>query len=238
MATTTSGRIEINGQRGFCDQEITVSRSMPAVLSDRMLYSSWTLFCDKLDEALAPATKARRHSLIYTILLISFVIVMIIIGMVFVSSSSMASYIPYLIAFVATVGGFCIIWCWTARVRNRVEEEMEKVCDGTSAMHPGVSFYMGRQRKSSTDQGSDLRSSALSFIEVCVSNDTATHGYIAPLAHAASPANIVDEPEIDKGAGNEEEGTAERMGELDQTKQGLLTEDEYQQKRADLSTNV
>jgi len=145
----------------------------------------------------------------------------------------MVSYIPYLIAFVATVGGICIMWCWTARVRSRVEEEMEKVCDDTSAMIPGVSFHMGRRRKSSTDQGSDLRSSALSYIEVRVSNDSVAHGYIAPPAPAASPANIADEPEIDMEAGKEEEVQTERMGESDQMKQGLLTEDEYQQKRAE-----
>ena len=56
-----SSRIEISGQMGRCDtSEVTVSRSMPAVMEGRMNNFAWTSFCDKTDEALEPVAKAKK----------------------------------------------------------------------------------------------------------------------------------------------------------------------------------
>lgn len=46
---------------GMCDtSEVTVSRSMPAVMEGRMNNFAWISFCDKMDEALEPVAKAKK----------------------------------------------------------------------------------------------------------------------------------------------------------------------------------
>ena len=57
----TTGRIDISGQTGMCDtSRVEISRSMPAVMEGRMNDFAWKSFCDKMDEALEPVTKAKK----------------------------------------------------------------------------------------------------------------------------------------------------------------------------------
>lgn len=134
---------------------------------------------------------------------------------------------------------------------------MSKVCGDASAMHPGISFHLRKERYI-TGQGNNLRSATSNYIEVCVMNTAAginppaNEGIVASKAESYMPGSIpptapgyistasapaqtvaiavADEPEMIKSA-------VERMRELDQMKE-LLTEDEYQRKRAEILSDV
>lgn len=67
-------------------------------------------------------------------------------------------------------------------------------------------------------------------------NATPVQGYVAPSAPTLSAVAYAAEPDIDVEAGRKKTPT-ERMRELDQMK-GLLSEDEYEQKRAEILSDV
>ncbi len=103
-------------------------------------------------------------------------------------------------------------------------------------MHTGVSFhvrdeikYLGAGHRRETH-----------YIEVSVSNvvqNSTLEGYVAP--SAPSHPSVATEPVVAVAAAivGAHKTPGERMRELDQMK-GLLTDDEYQQKRAEILSDV
>ena len=80
------------------------------------------------------------------------------------SRSPVSLFIPFFIAPLGMFVGICIMTCWGAKVGRQVEEKTRKLCDDTSATHPGISFHL-REEMYITGQGSNLRSARSNYIE-------------------------------------------------------------------------
>ena len=111
-----------------------------------MLYSSWLSLCEKLDEALLPATQTKRRSLIFFVLLLFVSFALLLIGFVSVGSESTAFIAFYLSAFAILVLGILLIMCRTSYVRKKLEEEISKICDDASAEHTDITFEVKKDR--------------------------------------------------------------------------------------------
>ncbi len=137
------------------------------------MYSSWTSFCDKVDEALLPAAKAKSRMAVFIVFLVALIIGMVLFGFIAFSRDSNSdsyhneglSMIPYFVAFLLTVGGIMALMCWGARVRHRIEEDVEKVCDGISTLHSGIYMHVMKERYVAGQLGGNFRSDSSIYIE-------------------------------------------------------------------------
>jgi hypothetical protein len=112
-----------------------------------MLYSSWLSLCEKLDEALLPATQTKRRSLIFFVLLLFVSFALLLIGFVSVGSESTAFIAFYLSAFAILVLGILLIMCRTSYVRKQVVYvNLCKICDDASAEHTDITFEVKKDR--------------------------------------------------------------------------------------------
>ncbi|KAL7547580.1 hypothetical protein ACHAWF_010871 [Thalassiosira exigua] len=233
-----------------------------------MTFASWTKFCDELDEALKPATKLRKCVLGYFMVFGFLAVGMVIFSFVSFSrtstsfdfdstSSPFLSFLPILIVFLLLMVGMFGTMCFAARTTGRVNDGLRKVCEDTTARYPGISFHVRYETHywhNYNTLGSDnnvhhhnVRRETINYIEVNVSGDTENAtpavGYVAPLAPVIAvpsapvmtAAVALSEPEVKLGAGART--PAQRMGELDEMR-GLLSEDEYHRKRAEIMSDV
>ena len=240
---------------------------MPAVLTGRLTDTQWNQFCDDLDEALKPAAKMRKVFLAGIILIpIIFIIFGAISFISFAtagqkqfdnfpnntssSNDFLGSFIFFIIGGVVLFVGFGILTCVMIKSKNSISSGLRKVCDQYSARLPGVSFHVRYESRlwSSGYSGyhSDVHVSTTEYIEVYVApSDTTTNVVVEPPIAQAIPVpvpsapTLTDDPEVALGGGRggEKKSAAERMRELDRMK-GLLTEDEYQRKRAEIMSDV
>jgi hypothetical protein len=280
-----NGRIEIYGQHSACDgSSVTVARAMPAVLEGRLTDSQWNKFCDDLDEALKPAAKMRK---IFLVGMIALPIIFITLGAIsfitFAMSSKkqfdnfpnnnydpphndfLGSFIFFIIGGIVLFAGFGILTCVGIRSKNSISTGLRKVCDETSARHPGVSFHVRYESRLWTsgygghhgfhghhydDFGhhhhhhQHVHVSTTEYIEVYVAGATNNNVVPAAVAQAipvpvpsAPPASYDPEVALGGGGGEKKKSAGERMRELDRMK-GLLTEEEYQRKRAEIMSDV
>ena len=170
----------------------------------------------------------------------SLVVAMIIFGFIaFGDYTSASSGMPFFfVAFLLVfLGGFASV-CFSAAATRKMSEGLRKVCDDASTMHPDISFHV-RYEHYIWGSRRDANVSTTNYIEVYVSNNASAaapivQGYVAPSAPALSAVAVV-EPDIDVEGGKKT--PAERMDDLDQMR-GLLTDDEYQAKRAEILSDV
>eukprot|EP00956_Cyclotella_meneghiniana_P000335 scaffold389_cov62-Cyclotella_meneghiniana.AAC.9 len=178
MATTA--RIDIDGT-GMFGGSIAVSRSMPAILNDRISSYAWTSICDDIDRALEPLNDAMKR---------------------LISTQSQA--------------------------------EMKKVCEDLSAKHQGVSFSL-RDEQVLVNNGNRVKMQARSYIEVSVvSNNEVPTATAVPAFNPAVTSNQLDSF---LGSGTVIKSSVDRMRELEEMR-GLLTDEEYQRKRAEILSAV
>mmetsp|Transcript_6289 Transcript_6289/g.15632 ORF Transcript_6289/g.15632 Transcript_6289/m.15632 type:complete len:271 (+) Transcript_6289:115-927(+) len=268
----SSGRIDIAGQMGRCDTSaVTISRSMPAVLSGHINDFAWKSFCDKMDEALKPTSAAKKKMTIGSGITMGVGILFIIVGFITFGTQGMNSVNSFgesgspMIGFaifgagmaIMIIGGFGSSFYGNS-VAVRMRDGIRKVCEETSALHPGVSFHVRdevqfwgyRTRRNDRygyggggyDRTADVTHT--NYIEVSVSNQAvgsalpSALGYAPPSAPAYIPvAAVAHQPEANVVVSGIAKTPAERMRELDQMK-GLLTEGEYHQKRAEILSDV
>ena len=121
------------------------------------------------------------NNILIQIIIINYYRVALIIGMIlfgfiaFSRDSNSDSYhneglsmIPYFIAFLLTVGGIITLMCWGARVRHRMEEDVENVCDEISTFHSGIYMHIMKERYAAGQLGGNFRSDSSIYIEgVC-----------------------------------------------------------------------
>lgn len=203
----------------------------------------------------------------------------------FSSGSSMSSgFTGFIIGVVIMFGGFALLTFVMMSSRNKISTGLRKVCDETSARHPGVSFHVryetrfwgngyyyggGNSGFGNNYYGNhnNVHVQTQEYIEVMVSsnNVTTTHTHTTTVmptvtaVSAASPtvqayvvggvpsappkADVVQsavqvDPEFGLGLGSrQKKSPEERMRELDGMK-SLLTEEEYQRKRAEILSDV
>lgn len=141
---------------------------------------------------------------------------------------------------------------YASRKSGEARNAMKKVCEETSAMHPGISFhirdqmvFMGYSRRNygnnnngyggTYNSGYDANYSHTNYIEVYVTDGTTptatgVQGYLAPTSMPSAPPVVMAEVEGVKSP-------QERMRELEGMRP-MLTEDEYQAKRAEILSDV
>lgn len=267
-----NGRIEIYGQHGLCDgADVTVARAMPAILEGRLSSSQWNKFCDDLDTALKPAAKMRKIMLGGMIVLpILFIVFGAASFITFVIQSQnsfddfpnnggspnvLGSFIFLIIGAVVMFAGFGILMCVAVKSRNSISAGMRKVCDETSARHPGVSFHVRYESRLWSSGGygyyddgyghhhhhNNVHVSTTEYIEVYVADAATNNNLQVPLVTAtvapSVPPKTYYDPEAALGSGEQKKTPAERMRELEQMK-GLLSDEEYQRKRAEIMSDV
>lgn len=181
--------------------------------------------------------------------------------------------IPFVLGMAIVMGGSIGFGCWASSVAGNVRQEMKKVCEETSGLHPGVSFHVRDEMRFWTSYGGsygggygggyggyndgyggyrhgNVHSTTTNYIEVYVSSTasgavqgyaSSGQNYIAPAAPSAPPKYPVAaavESDVQIIPAHQVHNTPkERMRELDNLR-GLLTEDEYQTKRAEILSDV
>lgn len=134
------------------EDEVIVSRHMPAILVGHIDDSSWNSFCDKLDEAIRPLGKMKKTMKIWCFYPLALFVPLIVVGLVTTailvtqSSSSagesMDRLLPllFLIAFFAAIPWAVGMASYQTRCKKRANEEVRNICSETSASLPSVSF--------------------------------------------------------------------------------------------------
>ena len=244
-----------------------------AILIGRMNQFAWNSFCEKMDEALSPIQKAKKVMVVGVGSTMALGLLLIIISFVsfgVLANKSMSSMsndpwsdggssslspalgmIPFVIGGVLMVAGTCGSSVYASRKSGEARNAMKKVCEETSAMHPGISFhirdqmvFMGYSRRNYNNNngygynsGYDANYSHTNYIEVYVTDGTtpaaattATGVYIPPTSMPSAPPVVMAEVEGVKSP-------QERMRELEGMRP-MLTEDEYQAKRAEILSDV
>lgn len=276
--TTASARIDIyGGQHGLCNtNDITVSRTMPAILSSSTISTiEWNTFCDQLDMALKPATTMKKVMMgSMFILPVIFIVFAVTSFASFSSGGGGLGFVGFIIGAVVMFGGFALMAFVMMSARTKISSGLRKVCDEKSAKHPDVSFHVRYETRlwgngygyggggggyggGYYGGNNDVHVSTTEYIEVYVNNTAANtttttiptvnavsatpavQAYVVGVPSAPPKADIVD-PEIPVvgGGGQQKKRSAEeRMRELEGMK-SLLTEEEYQRKRAEILSDV
>lgn len=171
------------------------------------------------------------------------------------STSPILGMIPFGVGMVLMIVGIVGSTCYASSKSGEARNKMKKVCEETSAMHPGISFHIrdemrfmgyngygndynndGYNNGYGNGYNSNVQVSNTNYIEVYVTEVTAgaaniTQGYYAPSSVPSAPVIAVAEADI--GIKSPEE----RMRELGKMRD-ILTEDEYQVKRAEILSDV
>lgn len=135
--------IVIRNQSDTADGGVTVSRSMPTILTSQIDDSSWGSFCDKLNDALKPDTKIKKAMRIQAIASIAaFVPLFLFVGITVATESPMDGFGTkiFLMLFGVAIAGIILGAGVTARYIKNVNDGLRKACDEISKLHPGVSF--------------------------------------------------------------------------------------------------
>lgn len=229
---------------------------------------AWKSFCDKMDEALKPVTMAKKIMAFGIGGTITVALTFIIVGFVTfatLASKSVSSFgdstspalgmIPFGVGMVLMIVGSVGSSCYASSKSSEAMNAMKKVCEETSAMHQGISFHIRDEMRFLGHRGygggynngygnngygggynSNVNISTTNFIEVYVNDGTtstaqAVQGYFAPTSAPSAPVMAIAEADI------RFKSPEVRMRELDNMKT-LLTEDEYQAKRAEILSDV
>ena len=168
------------------------------------------------------------------------------------STSPIVGLIPFGLGMLLMIVGMCGSSVYASSKSSEARLKMKKVCEETSAMHPGLSFhirdeirligYGGGYNNGFNNNGyygggynSNVNVSNTNYIEVYVAEGTpaavATQGYFAPSSVPSAPVMAVAEAEV------KFKSPEERMRELDKMKD-MLTNEEYQAKRAEILSDV
>ena len=168
----------------------------------------------------------------------------------------LGNFIFMIIGAIVTFVGFGILMCVVVKSSNSISKELRNVCDVMSAAHSGISFHVRYEsRLWSSGYGGgygyddgyghhhhhhNVHVSTTQYIEVYVA-DAGNTNLDVPIVTAtatAAPSAPYYDPEAALGSGEQKKKSpAERMRELDQMK-GLLSDEEYQRKRAEIMSDV
>jgi len=182
--------------------------------------------------------------------------------------SAVGSFMFAIIGAIVLFAGFGILICVSVKSKNSISKGLRQVCDETSARHPGVSFHVryehrlwssgwGGHHGGYYDDGfghhhhhhNNVHVSTTEYIEIYVA-DAANNNLEVPTATAtaaiaqaipvpSAPPKTYYDPEaaLGSGGGEKKKSPGERMRELDGMR-SLLSEEEYQRKRAEIMSDV
>ena len=231
------------------DDGLTISRTMPTMLSDQMSNIHWATLCEEIDEALKPAALMKKLSLWRMISGVSgFAILVLLITL----SATAIVGIPYWTIFVVPVIVFGLQYYLEERYkanRTMIVTALTEVCNRANEKYPEVTFKVNEDVKvmrwrtcGRFSCGSDRNNPDGGYIEVtkytkATTTSTATKvNTPGPLV----PLKKVGEDDVEAGLGLGTKGKKsreERLEALDGMK-NQLSEDEYYAKRAEIQSDV
>ena len=231
------------------DDGLTISRTMPTMLSDQMSNIHWATFCEEIDEALKPAALMKKLSLWRMISGVSgFALLVLVITL---SSTVGLGGIPvgYILIGLPVIV-FPLQYYLERQYRtNRtmIVTALTEVCNRANEKYPEVTFEVNEDVKvmrwrscGRFSCGSDRNNPDGGYIEVtkytkATTTSTATKvNTPGPLV----PLKKVDEDDIEAGLGTKDKKSREeRLEALDGMKD-QLSEDEYYAKRAEIQSDV
>ena len=246
------------------DDGLTISRTMPTMLSDQMSIIHWTSFREEVDAALKPVALMNKLSYWRKISGVGGLALFVL-----VIALSAAVGIPYWTIFVVgVIGGVLEYYLEKQYKENRtlIVTALTEVCNRANEKYPEVTFKVSEDVKvmRSYELCSSDKNKPDGYIEVTkykyntvtsttstdtrvthhpintTSDDTAANGSATNTAEPPAPQKRVEEDDIEAGFGLGTKGKKsreERLEELDGMKD-QLSEDEYYGKRAEIQSDV
>ncbi len=179
-----------------------------------------------------------------------------IISFITITNGSQFRRLFPVIGAATMFAGFGTLMCVAVKSKISISTGLRNVCDETSARHPGVSFHVryeaglwsspcfGRQHHnlhvSIEEYIIEVNVADATNNNVGVPTGTATIAHAIPVpSPTKTKTNYDPQTVLAFGSGEERKSpaAAERMKELDEMK-NLLTEGEYQRKRAEIMSDV
>ena len=134
MSTTDTAMIS-------SDDGLTISRTMPAILSNRISNTYWNSFCDELDEALKPAAEMKKISnWLRYVRLGSWVLFAVILVLGFTISLGGYYWIVLVIVIAGEVGAQHTLEKVYRGIHKKVMKGLREACGRASASYPGIVF--------------------------------------------------------------------------------------------------
>eukprot|EP00539_Tryblionella_compressa_P006074 CAMPEP_0178756372 /NCGR_PEP_ID=MMETSP0744-20121128/13239_1 /TAXON_ID=913974 /ORGANISM="Nitzschia punctata, Strain CCMP561" /LENGTH=241 /DNA_ID=CAMNT_0020410509 /DNA_START=81 /DNA_END=806 /DNA_ORIENTATION=- len=241
---------------------------MPAIMNGRVDRTEWNAFCDQIEEHLQPLNRlVNAYKIGMIVVVLAFFAVFIGIIATFTSMGSdpgssdpgASIFVIFLIPFVLMIGMFGFSFLRMKRI-NDVFQKIQHVCDEASKKHSLVSYHLR------TETVVGMRHSGSSgrhvyrnyYIEVSISDQPvhygntsnnnsnnnaiyATSAVATPMATATAYPTTTDTsytPYVSNESTSQSKGSAEsRLQELEKLKH-LLTPTEYDNKRAEILSDV
>jgi hypothetical protein len=249
---TNSFRIELHGQTLF-NSKVSIDRSMPAMLSDRMSNHEWTAFCDRVDQALEPTQNIKRQLACYTGLSVAASIGIFIAIAVMGATGRIFSlygggFNPlYILLFVSFIVVPLTIPCHTIRATSqkisKVYDDLRNVVNEESSKRSDISFHLKEEimHMGYSSSSNRVNTRTMNYIECCISSSSSGghrmngegDGNYFPVSATVMPSMLdTMSGGGSGGAGRMSAGksTLARLQELEGIK-ALLTEEEYNQKK-------
>jgi len=240
---TNSARVDFDGLysgAGLCQKftPVQINRTFPAILNGHLSMHTWNEFCNRVDEALVPANKAKKRLGVGIKLFfgLSFTLVLVQILLI---SVDMGPSIPFLFFFAVAILMLSFS-CLTAKMACSTSgafEEVKRVCTEMSNRYPDVSINVRDQFVGpyilTTGPSSDVHTitntrtgvSSMHYIEVSVSSSGDAS---EPTFNLSTMENGLN---FNNGSGiSSQKSIAQRLEELDKARLHL-TDKEYLDKR-------
>ena len=151
-------RINIHGQgygTGENGNSISIDRTFPGALSGAMSEYEWTSFCDKVDEALAPAGPLRQQILGSgkygaLFLFVAFGVYALTFSVGFRGGSNLPPFVYPVVGivfFLVFVCGGCMSFRPIIKKLQEIIKKVELVCEEESRKRSNVSFHLRVSRR-------------------------------------------------------------------------------------------
>lgn len=226
-----------------------IDRTKPAIMDPYMPDDQWNTFCDDVDNSLRPIKEALKiHSIGFKLTPVIFLIFMIISFVTVFSGGGFSIFILFIIPIV-----FFLATAATSRhlfhSMSKIKTELERICKNTSDKQPFLSFHIRYEMHpryymnsyNSSHNGSNYHTTQ--YIEVLINDQNINMDpeIVIPEATVVSATNIEPSaPYVDdlEAAENKKNNTPEeRLQTLEQMKH-LLTQKEYENKRAEILSEI
>lgn len=248
------------------DDGLTISRTMPTMLSDQMSIIHWKSFREEVDAALKPAALMNKLSYWRKISGVGGLALVIVLAITLSAANVGIPFWTIAVVGVFVVGLQYYLEEQYKENRTMIVTALTEVCDGANEKYPEVTFKVSEDVKvmRSYEHCRSDKNKPDGYIEVTkykynavttttstdtrvthhpintTSDDTAANGSATNTAESPAPQKRVEEDDIEAGFGLGTKGKKsreERLEELDGMKD-QLSEDEYYAKRAEIQSDV
>eukprot|EP00562_Extubocellulus_spinifer_P032409 CAMPEP_0178706930 /NCGR_PEP_ID=MMETSP0699-20121125/15700_1 /TAXON_ID=265572 /ORGANISM="Extubocellulus spinifer, Strain CCMP396" /LENGTH=235 /DNA_ID=CAMNT_0020354825 /DNA_START=316 /DNA_END=1023 /DNA_ORIENTATION=- len=136
--TATSCRIEL-----AAGKKIRISRVQPSAMTNYMTSSSWTSFCDKIDEALMPLDRVKRNHLLSFIAFVPLNVALMIIAYFLTTRTKLrVPVVTPTVLVLLGMAGMIGVKSYAEKRLQKVLQCVEAICEDTSNQYSQISFHV------------------------------------------------------------------------------------------------